>query len=86
MSRTTKVNPSNNATTTSTSSPTDDEISQSSSSLTTSTELKDQCSNVGLSNKNLSTVSPDLTTSEYIAEQRAKTRDIVLGLQNKNIK
>ncbi|CAF1630734.1 unnamed protein product [Rotaria magnacalcarata] len=86
MSRTTKVNPSNNATTTSTSSPTDDEISQSSSSLTTSTELKDQCSNAGLSNKNLSTVSPDLTTSEYIAEQRAKTRDIVLGLQNKNIK
>ncbi|CAF3730323.1 unnamed protein product [Rotaria socialis] len=85
MSRTTKVNPSNNATTTSTSSPADDEISQSLPSLTTSTELKNQCSNADLSNQNLSTVSPDLTTSEDIAN-RAKARDIVVGLQNKNIK
>ncbi|CAM4979374.1 unnamed protein product, partial [Rotaria socialis] len=86
MSPTMKVNPSNNATTTTaTSSPADDEISQSLPSLTTSTELKNQCSNADLSNQNLSTVSPDLTTSEDIAN-RAKARDIVLGLQNKNIK
>ncbi|CAF4690800.1 unnamed protein product, partial [Rotaria socialis] len=68
-----------------TSSPADDEISQSLPSLTTSTELKNQCSNADLSNQNLSTVSPDLTTSEDIAN-RAKARDIVVGLQNKNIK
>jgi len=31
-------------------------------------------------------VSPRMSASKYIAEQRAKGRDIVLGLQRKNIK
>ncbi|CAF3399043.1 unnamed protein product [Rotaria socialis] len=87
MSRITKVNPSNNATT-STSSPVVNKKSQSSSSLITLMRLKNQNRrpSVNLSDKNLSTVSTRLTASKYVAEQRAKARDIVLGLQNKNIK
>ncbi|CAF0727597.1 unnamed protein product [Rotaria sordida] len=87
MSRITKGTSSNKITTTS-SSPITNKRSQSSSSLISLMRLKNhnRHSNVSLIDKNTSLLSQRINTSKYLAEQRAKARDIVLGLQRKNIK
>lgn len=87
MSRITKVTPSNKATA-STSSPVVNRRSQSSSSLIALMRLKSQNrrSDASLAEKTKSALSPRSNTSKCVPEQRAKARDIVLGLQNKNIK
>ncbi len=85
MSRVTKATSSNKTTP---SSPMTNKNSQSSSSLITIMRLKSQSrrtSSISSDKKSL-TSSPPLSTSKYVAEQRAKAREIVLGIQRKNIK
>jgi hypothetical protein len=78
--------PSSNKTTPS--SPTTSKKSQSSSSIITIMRLKNQNrrSNGSSTDKSTELPSPRLSTSKIVAEQRAKARDIVLGIQRKNIK
>ncbi|CAF2326250.1 unnamed protein product [Rotaria sp. Silwood2] len=88
MSRITKALPSNKTTTISLSSPITNKRSQSSSSLISLMRLKNQNrhSNVNLVDKNTSSLSQRINTSKHLTEQRTKARDIILGLQRKNIK
>jgi hypothetical protein len=62
--------------------------SQSSSSLITLMRLKNPSRhlNTSLSDKNALPLSPRLNRSTCNSEQRAKARDIILGIQRKNIK
>lgn len=85
MSRLTKTSSSNKTTP---SSPITNRKSQSSSSLITIMRLKNQNrrSCIISSDNNILPTSPRGTTTKYVAEQRAKARDIVLGIQRKNIK
>jgi len=69
---------------TTSSSPTTSKNSESSSSLITIMRLKSQ--NRRSTDKNTGLTSPRLSTSKIVTEQRAKARDIVLGIQRKNIK
>jgi hypothetical protein len=63
----------------------------SSSSLISVMKLKNHSrrSNASLADKNNNNIVsglPRISSSKYVAEQRTKARDIVLGLQRKNIK
>lgn len=85
MSRLAKVTSSNK---TSTTSSLEYKRSQSSPSLIALMRLKNhnRRSTGVTSDKSMPPGSSRISTSKYIAEQRAKARDIVLGLQRKNIK
>jgi hypothetical protein len=85
MSRLTRGTP---PTKTTPSTPITNKKSQSSSSLISIMRLKNQTrrSNANLSEKNTFSVSQRVSTSKFAAEQRAKARDIVSGIQRKNIK
>jgi hypothetical protein len=50
--------------------------------------LKSQNRRTSINSSDKNTLSPTsrVSTSKYVAEQRAKARDIVLGIQRKNIK
>ena len=86
MSRLTRATPSTKITP---STPITNKKSQpTSSSFITLMRLKNQPrrSNANLSEKNSFSPSQRGVTSKHTAEQRAKSRDIVLGIQRKNIK
>ncbi|CAF0896343.1 unnamed protein product [Adineta steineri] len=85
MSRLTKTTSSNKTTSPATIT---NKRSQSSSSLISLMRLKNQSrrSNANLSDKTTSPLSTYISASKYNSEQRAKARDIILGIQRKNIK